>query len=1045
MCRITWIWAVLFASVNLVGQSISIDSNYFQQKVNYKINVALDIEQRQLNGDLEMWYFNQSPDVLHYMYVHLWPNAYANENTAFAKESGYINELSNDQKGYIKQLDFTANQQSLILEYDTSKEESNIDIAKLYFPEPLKPGDSILIKTPFKVKIPHSVSRMGHHDGAFQISQWYPKPAVYDQNGWHPMPYLDQGEFYSEFGNYEVNITLPEDYVVGATGDLQTFSEKAWLEEKAHRSALVLEKILDSTGQYDAFIEDGSLYKEHYNQVPSKQTKTIKYTAENVHDFAWFTDRKWIVEKASFRIENTDRNVICMVMYHPSSAKQWDHALKNCEEAIQFYSKYVGVYPYSQVTSCEGGLGFGGGMEYPMVHLISPKLRNKQQVEQTIVHEIGHNWFQGVLASNERRYPYMDEGLNSFYEKRYLDEKYNRRFHYVDSKFLKVLFGTDVVNFDELTYFYQAKRMSDQAMNLHSAEYSALNYGSIVYYKSSTVFNYLMKYLGEDQFDQIMHSYYANWQFKHPGPQALENEFATSGRNLDFFFNDVVKTTNEVDYKLKKVHKETVIVKGKKYKQMTIKNKGQIAAPYYVASIKHDTIVDTTWYEGFVGQREILFRYDKKVDAYEIDGDYFMPDLNRNNNFYSNKGLFKRTDGFVLRPFFNLEQPRKTELVFTPIAGFNNYDGAMLGLAFYNGFLFEKPFEVTFAPIYGTRSNELVGTGRASFNIKTSEHSKVKSITTGIHYTNFNYALNNIGDEVRDLRFVKIMPFMKFNIKKKDPRQNTTEFLEMRLININKEVVDVEGRNRVWGTDQTGVLTGTYMKQDFRKHDPYNVMIEGEAGASYAKGKIDIRRTFSYTKKGKGLEMRFFGGAFLFDYRSITGVSSPHRDIALQMAGGTGDNDYLFNDVYIDRAIQHTDYGNIWSHHRYWRDGGFRISHQFAETDAWLSTINLTAAIPKFGLVAGFLDLGTAANYDTHSGGETILWNMGLVLNLGFLKVNLPLAYSQTIENAATNRVYTDPTQTEMTGWEILSRNITFSLNITEYNPIKLRDRLLNL
>lgn len=207
MCRITWIWAVLFASVNLVGQSISIDSNYFQQKVNYKINVALDIEQRQLNGDLEMWYFNQSPDVLHYMYVHLWPNAYANENTAFAKESGYINELSNDQKGYIKQLDFTANQQSLILEYDTSKEESNIDIAKLYFPEPLKPGDSILIKTPFKVKIPHSVSRMGHHDGAFQISQWYPKPAVYDQNGWHPMPYLDQGEFYSEFGNYEVNIT----------------------------------------------------------------------------------------------------------------------------------------------------------------------------------------------------------------------------------------------------------------------------------------------------------------------------------------------------------------------------------------------------------------------------------------------------------------------------------------------------------------------------------------------------------------------------------------------------------------------------------------------------------------------------------------------------------------------------------------------------------------------------------------------------------------------------------------------------------------------
>ena len=181
--------------------------NYWQQQVNYTIDVSLDDKEHTLRGFEKIEYINNSPDTLRFIWIHLWPNAYKNDKTAYSDQllensSTKFYFSGKDQKGYINRLDFKVNNVTVVVE----DHPQHIDIVKLLLPAPLAPGQKVLITTPFHIKLPYNFSRGGHDGQSYQATQWYPKPAVYDKTGWHPMPYLDQGEFYSEFGSFDVSI-----------------------------------------------------------------------------------------------------------------------------------------------------------------------------------------------------------------------------------------------------------------------------------------------------------------------------------------------------------------------------------------------------------------------------------------------------------------------------------------------------------------------------------------------------------------------------------------------------------------------------------------------------------------------------------------------------------------------------------------------------------------------------------------------------------------------------------------------------------------------
>ncbi|HHS95716.1 MAG TPA: M1 family peptidase, partial [Phaeodactylibacter sp.] len=268
--------------------SLEAQDNYFQQEVNTRIEVYLNDSLHHITGNIEIEYINHSPDELQEIYIHLWANAYKNRSTAFAKQkvnqgnAKFYFAKRKDLGGY-KNLDFHINGTKADWKYFDGK----VDIAILSLDEPLKSGERLTITTPLHIKIPKSFSRFGHVGQSYQMTQWFPKPAVYDRKGWHPMSYVDMGEFYSEFGTYDVKITLPDNYVVGATGVLQNEEEHAFLLRK-----------VEETNNFFAQYDDEALkaMKDSF-PVSSTSMKTLHYKAERVHDFAWFADKRFHVQK----------------------------------------------------------------------------------------------------------------------------------------------------------------------------------------------------------------------------------------------------------------------------------------------------------------------------------------------------------------------------------------------------------------------------------------------------------------------------------------------------------------------------------------------------------------------------------------------------------------------------------------------------------------------------------------------------------------------------------------------------------------------------
>ncbi len=482
-------------------------SSYWQQQVNYTIDVSLNDADKALDGYVKIQYYNNSPDTLYFIWFHLWPNAYKNDKTAFSDqllENGRTDFYfsNNDRRGYINRIGFKVNG----ITAKTADHPQQQDIVKLVLPAPLAPKSSINIETPFHVKLPDNFSRSGYIKQSYQITQWYPKPAVYDKKGWHEMPYLDQGEFYSEFGNYDVSISLPKKFIVASTGILK--------EEK----------------------DKGEL-------------KTLRFQQDNVHDFAWFADKDFLVTHDTLQLAS--RIIDVYAYYYKANTALWKNSINYIKSAIKTKSEWIGEYPYKTVSVIERSGKGGGGMEYPTITLVSTP-SNEKELDFLINHEVGHNWFYGILASNERLHPWMDEGMNTYYDNRYSLQQYgNTNNDLIGSKssFIKNRMPGDPMHTLLQTVTVVKK---DQPIETPSEKFNLINYNIIAYTKAGDWMKLLETEIGQPAFDKFMKQYYIRWQFKHPYPEdfkSLAEEI--SGKNLDPIFA-LLTTKGSLQKKVKK-------------------------------------------------------------------------------------------------------------------------------------------------------------------------------------------------------------------------------------------------------------------------------------------------------------------------------------------------------------------------------------------------------------------------------------------------------------------------------------------------------------
>lgn len=500
---------------------------YWQQQIDYTIDVSLNDAERTLDGFIKMDYLNNSPDTLSFIWIHCWPNAFKNDRTAFSEQlltNGRTDFYFSDkqQKGYINRLNFRVDDQECRME----DHPQYIDIVKVILPTPLPPGSHIILSTPFHVQLPYNFSRGGYTTStdpqtgrtytAFQITQWYPKPAVYDKYGWHPIPYLDQGEFYSEFGSYDVRITAPRSYTIAATGELQDAPDLQEIappfpEPTAVRKPAPVKPIHHTTKPVAHTIHK-PIQKPISKPSTPVATKTLHYKQAGIHDFAWFADRRFTTGHDTLTLPS-GHTVHIYSYYTPAATKAWQKSVQYIKDAVKFRSTLIGEYPYNVVTAVQTKTGSNGGMEYPTITAINTPDASPRSLDMTIEHEVGHNWFYGILATNERRYAWMDEGINTYYDARYAAARYrpDKSGAWLQNKLPSddEKWGLDVAFAEH----------SDQPISTTSEEFSETNYYLTAYAKAGYWLGLLADTLGTATFDSCMHEYFRKWAFRHPYPE----------------------------------------------------------------------------------------------------------------------------------------------------------------------------------------------------------------------------------------------------------------------------------------------------------------------------------------------------------------------------------------------------------------------------------------------------------------------------------------------------------------------------------------------
>lgn len=937
-------------------------NSYFQQKVNFKIRVTLNDTLHTLSAFEEITYINNSPDTLNCIYFHLWPNAYSNNKTALANQLFLFKgkqKLFNDKElnGYIDSLNFLVNNSPVIWNYV----DNQTDICLVSLSKPLYPKDTIIISTPFHVKIPKGItSRLGHINQSYQISQWFPKPAVYDINGWNTMSYLDQGEFYSEFGNYEVHITLPSNYIVASTAILQNLSE--------------IEK-MDSIAKDTTWKNIGNIGKITHTPS-SKFTKTLFYEGIDLHDFAWFASKEFHITQGEVILPKSGKKVKTTAIFTNTQSRLWKKAINYINSSIADFSKMIGDYPYSSFTAVQSPLSAGLGMEYPGLTVIG-HTKNSFSLESVLTHEIAHTWFCGALGTNERRFPYLDESFASNFEKRHIENIYP------DKKLWKTLFKSEKLakflkienlptsKLEEIVWLNSARNNMEQAINLSSSKLTEKNYSLMIYLKGSIGLTYLRAYLGDSIYDLAIHQYYNKWKYKHPQPYDLQFEFEMqSGKNLNWFFTDFIGTTKRLDYEITNI----------KNNQFLLKNNGELNSPVVISCMLKDSVCAEFWLDGFAKEKWFEIPEGNFTEL-KIDARHIMPELYRNNHTIKISDKNYISNPIAPQFLISIENPEKKSLMYLPVVNWNHENGFMLGMLFYNGIIIPKRFEYFVMPFYVFNGSTLAGNFKLTYNILPYSNiiQKVSLNLEGVQFgapNKQNYHKLSAGF---DLKF-----------KQRNPINSIAHSIHSKIL-FSSNLLQIlnENNSKMKSFFQLG-----YKINKFSEINPYQFHLFFESDYKVSKASFELKYKYSYIGKGNGLEFRFFAGTVL-----SKSIGNNYLNIAPSGRGGR--ELYLYDGYYPNRFGLNNE--SVWTRQITISEGGL-ISpmNKAIGFSKYLFSISLASSLPGKASQTGikpFINILINDKYLSNEYISKLFFETGFKISfLNILDIYLPLIVSSNIK-----------------------------------------------
>jgi len=600
---------ILIATIAISAQN---NTPYWQQHVNYKMEVDVDVENYQYTGTQKLVYTNNSPDVLYKVFYHLYFNAFQPNSEMDARLQAVIDpdrrmvtnigtrdnpiyesriaKLKPNEIGYLNVVTLKQNGKDVSYKTEGTVLEVTLNSA-------IQPGEKAIFDMVFEGQVPVMIRRAGRNseDGiALSMAQWYPKMAEYDFEGWHADTYIAR-EFHGVWGNFDVTIHIDKNFTLGGTGYLQNPQE----------------------------IGHGYEDKTKPLSIPKSEKLSWHFIAPNVHDFTWAADPKFTHD-----ILQTKNGTTLHFLYKNDVkyANAWKEVQPLTEKALDYFNETIGPYPWKQYSVIQGG---DGGMEYAMCTLIEGG-ETLRSIVGTVFHELAHAWFQHLLATNESKHSWMDEGFTSYIST------------LASNKILRNK-GDKPTTGNYRGYFYLVNAEIEEPLTTHADRYhtnAAFSTGS--YTKGSMFLTQLNYIIGEENVKETLKKYYEDFKFKHPTPNDFKRVAEkVSGIQLDWYLNEWIETTHTIDYAVAKVEANNV----------TLVRAGQMPMPIdvritYTDESFEDFYIPLTMMRGEKpttstllkdwawGNPKYTFLTTKKIKKVEIDVLGLMADLNKENNIF---------------------------------------------------------------------------------------------------------------------------------------------------------------------------------------------------------------------------------------------------------------------------------------------------------------------------------------------------------------------------------------------------------------------------
>ena len=596
-------------AIFLLPGSLFAQIDKWQQAVDYTMSINMDVETHRFTGEQKLIYTNNSPDTLNVAYYHLYFNAFQPGSMMDIRSLNIldpdrrvrdrISKLKPDEIG--EMLPTSLMQDGQPVEYDVAGTILEVELAK-----PVLPGSSTVLEMEFKGQVPVQIRRTGRDNKEgidYSMAQAYPKLCAYDERGWHPNPYIAR-EFYGNWGRFDVKITIDPSYVVAASGILQNPQDIGYGYEK-----------------------EGMKVKRN------KKSITYHFIGENIHDFMWAADPDYVHKHIQ-----VPGGPLMHYFYVEDSItmKTWPKMIEASPKFVSFMNEKFGKYAYDDFFVIQGG---DGGMEYPMSTLINGKGSLSGLISVTI-HEMFHSWYQGLLATNESLYSWMDEGFTSY-----------------GSTVTKAYLNDTRANFERNINRYVSLHKSgyQEPLTTHSDHFNTNGAYSTAAYTMGSLVPYQLSYImGQEVFDEAFRDYYYTWRFHHPEPTDFEKIMEDhSGMVLDWFFLDWIGTTKALDYAVQNVEdiagKAVIILENKNQRPMPAEvlvtykdgSRERFNIPLrimrgsktFTDKIKTTTLAAWPWTNP--EYRITLDRSISEIESVDLDPEMGMVDIDYSNNYWT--------------------------------------------------------------------------------------------------------------------------------------------------------------------------------------------------------------------------------------------------------------------------------------------------------------------------------------------------------------------------------------------------------------------------